>query len=218
MKEYHFKSISEHNRVFGFPEPEHPLFCVMNTQSKNLDGLLECGNDFTLSTDFYSISIKRIISGEIFYGRTKYDCQNGTMIFTAPDQEISTRGIKVESEGRLILIHPDYIRSHPIYDQIKKYHFFDYAVHEALHLSPKEEERIKALFDSIDVEYHNNQDEFTKELILDLLTTLLRYSNRFYHRQFLARKKSENSLFQKFKNELGEILQGDRNCRNLDEI
>ena len=206
MEKYHFSSIAEHNRAFGLPEPLNPLFCVLYTKSKELSGMLSCKEDFTVSSDFYTISIKKIISGEVVYGRTKYDCQNGTMIFTAPGQEIGTKGVKVESEGRLIIIHPDYIRSHPIYEHIKKYHFFDYAIHEALHLSPKEEKQVKDLFDSIDTEYQNNQDAFTKELILDLLTTLLRYSNRFYHRQFLMRKESQNSLYQKFKGELNAQL------------
>ena len=206
MEKYHFSTIAEHNRAFGFPEPEHHLFCVIHTKSKNSKGILVCKDDFTVSSDFYTISIKKIISGEVVYGRTKYDCQNGTMIFTAPGQEIGTKGVKVESEGRLLIIHPDYIRSHPIYEQIKKYHFFDYAIHEALHLSPKEEKQVKDLFYSIEAEYHNNQDEFSKELILDLLTTLLRYSNRFYHRQFLMRKESQNSLYQKFKDELSAQL------------
>lgn len=206
MKKYHYSSIAEHNRDFGFPEPEHPLFSVVHTNSKKLGGILSCKEDFTVSTDFYSVSIKKIISGEVVYGRTKYDCQNGSMIFTSPGQEIGTKGVKVESEGRLLIIHPDYIRGHSIYEQIKKYRFFDYAIHEALHLSPKEEKQVKNLFDSIEAEYHNNQDEFSKELILDQLTTLLRYSNRFYHRQFLMRKESQNSLYQKFKDELSTQL------------
>ncbi|MCG8672433.1 MAG: helix-turn-helix transcriptional regulator [Pseudomonadales bacterium] len=202
MEKIHFSSIAQHNEALGFPNPEHPLFCVLHTTSDSTQSILSCDNESVISTDFYSISIKNIISGEIFYGRTKYDCQNGTMIFTEPKQEISTKGVKVKSEGRIIIIHPDFIRGHAIYEQMKKYHFFSYAVHEALHLSPKEETQINGLFDSIETEYHNNQDEFTKDLILDLLTTLLRYSNRFYHRQFLTRKESESSLFSRFHDEL----------------
>ena len=218
MKKYYYSSIAEHNRDFGFPEPEHPLFSVVHTKSIKPGGILSCKEDFTVTTEFYSISIKRIISGEIFYGRTKYDCQNGTMIFTSPGQEIGTRGVKVESEGRILIIHPDYIHGHPIYEQIKKYHFFDYAINEALHLSPKEEKQIYDLFGSIEAEYHNNQDEFSKEIILDLLTTLLRYANRFYHRQFLMRKESQSSLYQKFKNELSTQLVASNEYQSIPTI
>ncbi|WP_375753872.1 helix-turn-helix domain-containing protein [Vibrio sp. HN007] len=208
MKKYHFSSLTEHHEALGFPKPEHPLLSVVHISSKDKGGVLACkkDDDIVVSTDFYSISIKRIISGEVFYGRTKYDCNNGTMIFTAPQQELRTKGIKVQSEGRLIMFHEDYVRGHPIQEQIKKYHFFSYAINEALHLSPKEEKQITDLFDAIETEYHNNQDEFTKELILDLVTTLLRYSNRYYHRQFLMRKESQNSLFERFRKELEDSL------------
>ena len=218
MKKYYYSSITEHNRDLGFPEPENPLFSVVQTKSQKPGGILTCKDDFSITTEFYSISLKRIISGEIFYGRTKYDCQNGTMIFTSPGQELSTKGVKVDSEGRILIIHPDYIHGHPIYEQIKKYHFFDYAVHEALHLSPKEEQQVKDLFDSIEAEYHNNQDEFSKEIILDLLTTLLRYANRFYHRQFLMRKESQNTLYESFKSELGAQIAGNDGHQSIPSV
>lgn len=206
MEKCHFTNIAEHNEALGLAPPEHPLICVAHTKSKRDRIPIKCDDDIVLSSDFYSISLKRIISGEIFYGRTKYDSQEGTLIFTAPNQEISTKGIKVASEGRVILIHQDYLRGFPLHAQIKKYHFFSYAVHEALHMSPKEEAQIKGLFDAIECEYKNNQDEFTKELIIDLISTLLRFSNRYYHRQFLTRKEAESALFEKFKQELGIML------------
>lgn len=199
MKKYHFSSIAEYNRVFGFPEPVNPLFCVLNSKNKNGNSILSCKEGFIASADFYTVSIKKVISGELTYGRTTYDCQNGTMIFTAPNQEVGAKGVKTEADARSLIIHPDYILSHPVYDQIKKYHFFDYTINEALHLSENEEKQIREIFDSIEMEYHSNQDDFSKDLILDFLTTLLRYSNRFYHRQFLTRKESQNSLYQRFK-------------------
>lgn len=204
MEKSHYSTIAEYNKAMNFPEPEHPLLCVAHFVSQEPDGVIACerNSDIAISTDFYGISLKKIISGEIVYGRTKYDCQNGTMIFTAPGQEISIKGIKLQAEGRSIMFHEDYIRGHAIHEQIKKYHFFSYAVNEALHLSPSEEKQIAALFDTIEAEYHNNKDEFTKELILDLITTLLRFSNRYYHRQFLLRKESQNSLYENFKREL----------------
>jgi len=163
MKKYHYASIADYNKAQGFPPPEQPLLCVSRVSAKQ-GSSLACTSDeeLVISTDFYSISIKQIIAGEIFYGRTKYDCRNGTMIFTAPEQELRIRGVKVKADGRFIQFHRDYIRGHPIQAQIKNYHFFDYAIHEALHLSPKEEQQIAGLFDAIEAEYHNNQDEFTR--------------------------------------------------------
>ncbi len=194
MNKIHFSDIAEQNAFLGLPEPEHPLLTVNSIASIKSDEVAACiDSESVLSTDFYSISLKHIISGEIFYGRTKYDCKNGSLIFTSPRQEISTKGVKIESEGKLICFHEDFIRGHSIQERIKKYHFFNYAVNEALHLSPKEERLISTVFKNIEVEYHNNHDEFSKEIILSQIDTLLRYADRFYRRQFLHRQESQSS-------------------------
>lgn len=203
----HFSDLTEYHKFFGIPAPEHPLFSVLSMSSQKAD-VAKCTDlDITVSSDFYSISLKHITSGEIFYGRTKYDCKNGTMIFMAPKQEIRVTGLKVESTGRAIVFHEDFIRGHSIKDEIKKYNFFSYAVNEALHLSPKEEKMIAGLIDQIEQEYHNNQDEFSKELILSQLDTLLKYANRFYHRQFLHRKENGYDLLDKFINEVESFIE-----------
>ncbi|GAM74432.1 transcriptional regulator [Vibrio ishigakensis] len=129
------------------------------------------------------------------------------MLFIAPEQELSGVGIKVDSVARTISFHEDYIRGHELQEQLKKYHFFNYSVNEALHLSPKEEKQMAALFDAIEGEYHNNLDAFTKELILSQLSTLLMYTNRYYHRQFLMRKDADTSVYDRFSAVLDERMQ-----------
>lgn len=224
MMKHHFSSIAEHHKALGLSAPEHPLISVAHISSTGPDSIIACSDheNLTISTDFYAISLKEIIAGEVVYGRTKYDCRNGTMIFTAPGQEISTQGVKVKSEGRFIMFHQDYIRGHAIQQQIRNYQFFNYAIHEALHLSPKEEAQIIRLFDAIETEYHNNQDEFTKELILDLMTTMLRYSNRYYHRQFLMRKDSQHSIYERFQSQLNMLFdhhsESNEGIPTIDEI
>ena len=47
---------------------------------------------------------------------------------------------------------------------------------------------------------NNNQDEFSKELIISQLDTLLKYIDRFYKRQFLNRQEINQELFTRFKN------------------
>ncbi|KJY76421.1 helix-turn-helix domain-containing protein [Vibrio nigripulchritudo] len=198
MKKYHFASITEQNELLGIRPPEHPLLDVIKINSKKEDNPLSCGDGFTISANFYSISLKHITSGELLYGRTKYDCSNGTMLFIAPEQQLSGVGIKVDSVARTICFHEDYIRGHKLQEEIKKYHFFNYSVNEALHLSPKEEKQMAVIFDAIEAEYHNNLDAFTKELILSQLSTLLMYSNRYYYRQFLMRKELDTSVYDRF--------------------
>ncbi len=207
VEKIHFSDLNEYYSFFGLPAAEHPLFSVAVTSSENASDTESCpDHEMLISSDFYSISLKHIISGEIFYGRTKYDCKNGTMIFMAPKQEIRLKGLTVESTGRVINFHEDFIRGHKIKEEIKKYHFFSYAVNEALHLSPKEEQMMSSFIDQIEAEHHNNQDEFSKELILSQLDTLLIYANRFYHRQFLHRKEISSDMLDSFIDEVEKYM------------
>lgn len=201
----HFSDLTEYHKFMSLDAPEHPLFSVVSMSSQEVEA--SCAAlDITLSSDFYSISLKHITSGEIHYGRTRYDCKNGTMIFTAPKQEIRVVGLEVKSTGRSIILHEDFIRGHKIKDEIKKYNYFSYAVNEALHLSPKEEEMMQSLIDQIETEYHNNQDKFSKDLILSQLDTLLKYANRYYQRQFLHRKENSSDLLDKFIDEVENFI------------
>ena len=85
--------------------------------------------------------------------------------------------------------------------------FFSYSVNEALHLSPKEEKQIESIVENIEIEYQNNQDEFSKEIIISQLSTLLKYANRFYERQFLNRNELSNNLLEQFNLQLSEYFE-----------
>ena len=202
MKRLVYNTISEFHEQNNFPPPENPLFSVIHTQLKEGE-TSNCEDEdknetISLTSNFYSITLKNIIAGEFIYGRTKYDCSNGTLMFTAPKQTMIFKGLVYSSEAFHITFHKDYIIGTALFDKIKKYNFFNYHVNEALHLSPKEEELLKSIFKNIEIEYHNNQDEFSKEIILSHLETLLKYADRFYKRQFLNRKEINQELFTRF--------------------
>ena len=211
MPVFSFNNISEMHKYYDFPEPENPLFSILHTDLKeNEKSSCETyafNEPVILSCNFYSISFKNIISGELSYGRTKYDCTNGTMLFTAPNQTLTFNDMVFSSESYHISFHKDYIRNLDIYESIKKYNFFNYNVNEALHLSPKEEQIIKDIFKNIKTEYHNNQDEFSKEIIISQLDTLLKYADRFYKRQFLNRTDDNKILITRFKKILNSYFE-----------
>lgn len=204
MKDLVFKNISEFHAYNGMGEPENPLFSASHTvySDKDLGSCDENGEVVSVTCDFYSISFKNIVAGELIYGRTKYDCTNGTLLFTAPNQRMIFKGAAFSSEAYHICFHKDFIQGTDLYNLIKKYSFFEYRVNEALHLSPKEEAQIKSIFKNIETEYHNNQDEFSKEIILSQLETLLKYSDRYYKRQFLNRKSINQTMLSRFKDVL----------------
>lgn len=207
---FQFKSIVDFHQHFDLPEPENPLFSVVHTQLKDeeKDACTAEATEqtFDLNCQFYSISFKKVTSGELVYGRTKYDCSNGTLLFTAPNQTLHFKGLVFSSEAFHIHFHKDYLNGTPLFEQLKQYNFFNYNVNEALHVSPKEEEVLKTLFKSIKDEYHNNQDEFSKAIIVSQLETLLKYAHRFYKRQFLNRKDINQALFTRFKHLLDDYF------------
>ncbi len=209
MDHVNFKNITEFNQAQGLPAPENPLFSI-GSKKLNTDEIQDCvssNKEMSYTNQFYIISLKNIVSGEILYGRTKYDCDTGTLLFSAPNQTYTVKDIVVSSESWFIVFHEDYIRGLDIQKRIKKYNFFNYNVNEALHLSPKEELILKSVFRNIEVEYQNNQDEFSKEIILTHLDALLKYADRFYKRQFLNRKEINKVLFTRFKEILDEYLE-----------
>lgn len=197
----HFKTLTELTKYVGFPAPEHPMIMAMFFDpTTHLE--MGCSTHVEpeeLTSDLYMIFLKSVKEGELKYGRTKYDFTNGALIFTAPRQITQWSGeIEIDQRGFAITFHEDFIKGHPLADQIKKYGFFSYSANEALHLSPNEEQTIMTLVENIEAEYQNNHDEFSKEIMLSHLETLLKYSDRFYKRQFIHRKETESDLESKF--------------------
>lgn len=198
----HFKTLSSYLNYLQLPAPEHPMLSIFTAIG---DGYLPCPKDSSppITNDCYSISLKKIVKGEVNYGRTQYDFTNGALICIAPRQVMQwDSSVVYDQKGFSINFHEDFLKGTELAHQIKKYGFFSYSANEALHLSPKEEMQIESIVESMDLEYQNNQDEFSKEIIISQLNTLLKYANRFYQRQFLHRKELSNNLLDQFNQQL----------------
>lgn len=120
------------------------------------------------------------------------------MLFFKPGQVIAMKNLEFDEDGFLLFIHEDFLNGHPLRNDIRKYHFFDYEINEALHLSPKEEKVIWEFYHKIESEYYNNQDEYSREIILANVDTILKYSQRFYKRQFLNRTEISGKIVTRF--------------------
>lgn len=194
----HFKSLSAYIEYLELPPAEHPMLAIYTAMNS---GFLPCPKESSppITNDCYSISFKRVIKGELTYGRTKYDFTNGTLFFIAPRQMIQwDRSVVFEQQGFSINFHEDFIKGTELARQIKKFGFFSYAANEALHLSPKEERQIELIIENIDLEYQNNPDSFSKDIIISQLSTLLKYAQRFYDRQFINRMEYSIDLLERF--------------------
>ncbi|GEP91788.1 AraC family transcriptional regulator [Chitinophaga terrae (ex Kim and Jung 2007)] len=165
---------------------------------------------------FYCVALKREARGKIRYGQQHYDYDKGVLSFTAPNQVqyLDLNNMECGS-GYLLIFHPDFLLAHPLASTINDYNFFSYAVNEALHLSAEEEDDLIAILNKIDKECLHI-DKYTQEIILSQIELLLKYSNRFYERQFITRKNHNNQLLAKFERLLDEYF--DNNTATQPEL
>lgn len=206
---YRVQSISEFHRLKGLPQPEHPLISVIDY------GAIECIPEIKSIHwifDFYNISIKRGLNAKLKYGQQDYDFDNGVMFFIAPNQVF---GIEPEPHpttarsGWMLLIHPDFLWNTPLSKIIHRYEFFHYSTNEALFLSEKEETTIAGIIQNIEQEYHSNIDKFSQSIMISHVETLLNYSERFYHRQFITRKITNHKILDRLETLLAEYFSND---------
>lgn len=184
------------HRYNGFPLPENPLFSIHRCAQNCSIG------DREFTSDFYMIGFKKLKSGVIMYGRTKYDHDNGSMMFIKPRQVIEFKTVEYEEDAFIMFIHEDFLNGHFLHTEMSKYAFFDYETNEALHLSPSEEQTIWDLYYKIEAEYHNNTDEYSRDIMLTHIDSILKYSQRYYKRQFINRTELSGKTVSKFNDAL----------------
>jgi len=120
----HFKTLSSYLDYLELPRPEHPMLSVFTAKG---DSYLPCPRDSSppITNNYYSISLKKFVKGNLNYGRTKYDFTNGALIFISPRQVLQwDSSVFFEQKGFSINIHEDFLKGTELVNQIKKYGFF----------------------------------------------------------------------------------------------
>ncbi|WP_433630201.1 helix-turn-helix domain-containing protein [Chryseobacterium cucumeris] len=206
-KPVRIKTISDFHKLRGLPGPKHPLISVINFE--DMTEHTKVGKQ-SLLFDFYMISLKRDMEHKYRYGQNDYDFDEGVMFFMAPHQILS---VIREEQGRnpfgwMLMIHPDFLWNTALSTSIKRYEFFDYSVNEALFLSEDEELKMKQIIENIKQEYQSNIDQFSQHIIISQLETLFNYSQRFYQRQFITRKKVIHQFLERLENFLSDYFEG----------
>jgi AraC-like DNA-binding protein len=199
------KTISELNRMLGLEEPRHPLIGILDYSKIDFSQ----HTNIKVTMGFYTVMLKNLCPGEMRYGRNYYDFQEGTLSFIAPNQVVEMEDPDETQDvyGWGLVFHPELLRGTSLGTKMKDYNFFSYSVHEALHLSEKEKEKLKEIVESIEAELNQNIDKHSKTLIVSTLELLLNYCNRYYDRQFITRTETNKDIIGEFESLLNAYFQ-----------
>ncbi len=202
-----FGSVSEIHRALGLPGPLHPLISLMDTKLIRLD---RSHMPASYVLDLYKIKFITKLGGKFRYGQGYYDFDEGSLLFTAPNQVVGGGANYEENEGFSLLIHPDFLQGYPLAGKIKQYGFFSYDSNEALHLSEQEKTTILSIYTSIGNELNSRIDDFSHEVLISQIELLLSYAKRFYKRQFCTRQVVSSDLLPQLENVLNSYFDEDR--------
>lgn len=199
-----FRNIKEYN-AFNNNETLHPLVSVVYLDKADQRKLSR------MRYDFYTIFLKKIHCGDLRYGLHNYDYEEGTLIFLAPGQVIGQNGDEFyQPQGIALVFHPDLIAGTSLGKNIGNYHFFSYAVNEALHLSEQERKIVQDCFAKIEYELQHAIDKHSKQLIVSNIELFLNYCTRFYDRQFITRENVNKGVLERFEQLLDSYFSSDK--------
>jgi AraC-like DNA-binding protein len=199
-----FETISQYN-AFNKNTTLHPLVSVVDLSKAEPRRLRR------MSYNFYTVFLKEIKCGDLRYGCSNYDYEEGTLIFLAPGQVIGSNGEEYyQPQGLALVFHPDLIRGTSLAQHMNEYTFFSYAVNEALHLSERERQIILDCFSKIKYELELGVDKHSKKLIVTNIELFLNYCVRFYDRQFITRENAVKGILEKFETMLNNFFSSDK--------
>jgi len=166
--------------------------------------------------EVYGIFVQQDNDLDLIYGCGKYDYKDGSLICVSPGQigGKEDNGELVSIGGWAILFHPDLIHGTQLENDIRSYSFFDYSVNEALHMNETELAIVEAIFKRIKAEIENPRDDLQNEILVSYISLLLKYCQRFYNRQFITRKLSNNDILSRFDSFLKGYFAENRHTSN----
>ena len=198
------KTIHDYNEFLGL-ETLNPLITLIDfSEVSVLKHRLKCFG-------FYGIFLKDKIHGPLTYGRSRYDYDEGTLVFVAPGQVagVNDGGETVNPSGYALVFHPDLLGGTSLARKMKEYTFFSYEVNEALHMSERERQTILNSLREIDEELHHPIDRRSRDIITSNIEVMLNHCLRFYDRQFATRKVINRDVLTRFEKLLADYFDSD---------
>lgn len=196
------KNVSDYSRYLGHTD-RHPLVSVINYAE--VSPIRHSLNSYSV----YGIFFHDQQDIDLTYGCGKYDYKSGTVICVAPGQigGKEDNGERVMLTGWALLFHPDLLRGTPLSKNIKQYTFFDYRVHEALHMTDEEHDIFVSLMQQMSNELQKPHDELQNAILIAYIELVLNFCQRFYNRQFTTRKLENSDILMKFDNLLNDYYE-----------
>lgn len=196
------KNVSDYSRYLGYTD-RHPLVSVINYAE--VSPIRHSLNSYSV----YGIFFHDQQDIDLTYGCGKYDYKSGTVICVAPGQigGKEDNGERVMLTGWALLFHPDLLRGTTLSKNIKQYTFFDYRVHEALHMTEEEHDIFVSLMQQIRNELQKPHDELQNAILIAYIELVLNFCQRFYNRQFTTRKLENSDILMKFNNLLNDYYE-----------
>ncbi len=199
-----FDTVGQYN-TFNKNVTLHPLVSVVDLSKAEPRQLRR------MSYGFYVVFLKEIKCGDLKYGISNYDYEEGTLVFLAPGQMIGSNGNEYyQPQGLALVFHPDFIHGTSLGKHMSDYTFFSYTVNEALHLSERERHIILDCFSKIKFELEQSVDKHSKTLIITNIELFLNYCVRFYDRQFITRENSVKGILERFETLLQDFFTSDK--------
>lgn len=199
-----FETVNQYN-VFNRNETLHPLVSVVDLSKAAPRQLRK------MSYGFYVVFLKEIKCGDLKYGISNYDYEEGTLVFLAPGQVIGSPGEEFyQPQGFALVFHADLIHGTSLGRHINDYTFFSYTTNEALHLSERERQIILDSFSKIKYELEHAVDKHSKRLIVSNIELFLNYCVRFYDRQFITRDVVNKGIVERFETLLNDFFASDK--------
>jgi len=183
-------------------ENYNPLVSVVELQDAT--GLVDDVTNF----GFYAMFLKHEKCGEMQYGMTKYDYDEGTIVSIGPGQVVrchTPEGTRPRCTA--LLFDKKLVNGTPLGRKMSRYTFFSYKSNEALHMSDEERKIVIDCMDKIRAESNQDIDHHSRDIIVMTIELLLEYCMRFYDRQFTTRNIENKGILENFENNLNEYMQ-----------
>lgn len=199
-------SVAQAAQMYSGKTPDHPLIHVVDLSETQIPS--EFLNT-RICSNLYTVVLKKNANLQMRYGRNQYDFSSGVITAYGPGQTVQIEEVHRlgELEGWSLVFHPDLLLQHPLQEAIKHYGYFSYDVCEALHLSDKEQQILNQVVAEILRETQQNLDEFSLDILLASVDLLLKYTDRYFSRQFLTRRPFQQDSIERFKRKLDEHLE-----------